>query len=321
MEFIDCYFNSQCYKSILEDIRSASYVSGYLFYSLDSESNWQFIHNVARLFLCENNGCKVCPNCIKVQEGTHPDIVEFPKGQSLSVDDAKQVIAESIKKPMICGTKIIIINDIDNSSEEAQNKLLKTLEEPPKNVIFLVSTTNLDKVLPTIKSRLVKKQVESLSKTEIENIFHSMRLNDHYTLALEQGCGYIGKTRNILSNNNFLKIYTLCKNIVCELKNTSNIIDYMPQKMDKQTFNLMLENLSNMYRDILIIKLNEKTLITNINLLTYLEQVKDEYSIQALKKILYNIDDANKKQFSNVSLSLILQTLLIKNLEVKFLCK
>ncbi len=296
-------------------------VSGYLFYGNDSESNWQFIHNVARFVMCDKNGCKTCPDCIKVVEGTHPDIVEFPKGKSLSVEDSKQITLEAIKKPMIANKKIIVINDIDNSSEEAQNKLLKTLEEPPQNVIFLVSTTNLNKVLPTVISRLVKKQVEPLKKEEIEKLFEKNRLNDHFTLAMELGGGYIGKTRNILQNDNFLKIYTLCQNIVCSLKSTAGIIDYLPQKMDKDTFNIILENLSNMYRDVLMLKLGRRELVLNTNLVAKFEQVKDEYSILALQNIIYNIDDANKRQFSNVAMGLVLQTLLIKNLEVKYLCK
>ena len=321
MEFLDCYNSNSVYMGIMQEKKLGKLVSGYLFYGNDSESNWQFIHNVARFIMCNDNGCKVCPDCIKAKEGTHPDIVEFPKGKSLSVEDSKQITLEAIKKPMIANKKILIINDINNSSEEAQNKLLKTLEEPPQNVIFLVSTTNLNKVLPTVISRLVKKQVEPLKKEEIEKLFEKNRLNDHFTLAMELGGGYIGKTRNILQNDNFLKTYSLCQNIVCSLKNTANMIDYIPQKLDKDTFNIILENLSNMYRDVLMLKLGQRELVLNTNLISKFEQVKDEYSILSLQNIIYNIDDANKRQFSNVAISLILQTLLIKDLEVKFLCK
>lgn len=321
MEFIDCFNDSALLCEILKEKKSNRLVSGYLFYSQDSETNWQFVHNLSMGIMCKNNGCKICPDCIKVKENTHPDILEYPTKKSLAVSDSKDIAEQVIKKTMISDQKIIIINDIDNSSEEAQNKLLKTLEEPPYNVIFLVTTTNLDKVLPTVRSRLVKKQVQPINYDIIKNIFIRDRHNDHFDLAIKRGKGFIGKTRSILQNKNFLNYYELCKNIIFNLKNTSNIIQYMPQKLDKDCFNFILENLSVMYNDILLIKLNQQNLIENDTLLSYFEIIKDEYSIVALQKILQNINDANQKQFSNVGLPIILQTMLIKNLEVKYLCK
>ena len=321
MEFIDCFDNYALLNEILKEKKSNKLVSGYLFYCPDSETNWQFVHSLARGLMCKNDDCKVCPDCIKVKENTHPDVLEYPIQKRLLVTDSEDISEQVIKKPMLCDKKIIIINDIDNSSEEAQNKLLKTLEEPPYNVIFLVTTTNLEKVLPTVKSRLVKKQVQSLGNDIIKNIFIRDRHSDHFDLAIKKGKGFIGKTRSILQNKNFLAQYELCENIVCNLKNTSNIIKYMPQKLDKDCFSFILENLSVMYNDILLIKLNQQNLVENDNLLSKFEIVKDEYSIVALQKILQNINDANKKQFSNVALPIILQTMLIKNLEVKYLCK
>ena len=321
MEIIDCFQNNKIIEQIVKDRDSQYLRAGYLFFGKDSETNWQFVHNLARGLMCPFGGCKNCPDCIKVKENTHPDILEYPKDKSLAVSDSKSILENSIKKPMIANKKIIIINNIDVSSEEAQNKLLKTLEEPPKDVIFLATAQNLDKVLPTIQSRLVKKQVLPLEKDVIEKIFESERGNQNYSLAIQNGAGYIGKTRNILQNKNFLENYMLCKNIVLNLKSTANILEYIPPKLDKGSFCLILENLNVFYRDILMLKLGQENLVEDVYQKNELNSVKDEYSITALKNILKNLDDANKKQFSNVGVNIILQTLLTKNLEVKFLCK
>jgi DNA polymerase III subunit delta' len=321
MEIIDCFENDKIIEQIVKEKNSQFMCAGYLFFGKDSETNWQFVHNLVLGLMCPFGGCKTCPDCIKVKEGTHPDILEYPQGKSLATSDSKSILENAIKKPMIANKKIIIINNIDISSEEAQNKLLKTLEEPPKDVIFLATAQNLDKVLPTIQSRLVKKQVLSLKKDKIEKIFESERENPNFSLAIQNGAGYIGKTRNILQNKDFLQNYMLCKDIVQNLKSTANILEYIPPKLDKESFCLILENLSVFYRDILMLKLGQENLVEDVYQKETFIGIKNEYSITALKKILENINDANKKQFSNVGVNIILQTLLTKNLEVKFLCK
>lgn len=321
MDLIEQFITNNHIKKILQDKTNHKALSGYLFYSVDSETNRQFIKALAMGILCENNGCLNCPNCIKVKEGTHPDFIEFPKAKSFSVQDAKEIIEQANIKPMVCDAKVIVIHNIDNSSQEAQNKLLKTLEEPPKNVYFLVSATSLSNVLPTIKSRLVKTELGQFTKLQIEDIFKEHKTNPSYNLALMNGNGYIGKTLSILQNSKYLELYNLCKSIVCDLKNSSNVINFLPQKLEKQDFAIILENLSAMYRDILMLKQNQEKLVQNTLIFDNLNKIKEEFSTKALILILKKIDNANRKQFANVSVNLILQALLVNILEVKFLCK
>ena len=321
MNLFKYFLKDEHIKQIIQDKINHLASSGYLFYSPDKETNNHYLKTLAMSMLCENNGCLNCTDCLKVQENSHPDLLEFPKGKSLNVQDAKDIVLEASKKPMICSCKIIVIHNIDNSSEEAQNKLLKTIEEPPKNVYFLVSASSLNNVLPTIKSRLVKIEINPFSKKEIDQIFCDYTTNDNYDLAVQKGQGYIGKTLSVLQDDNFLEVYNLCKNIVCELKSSGEVIKYVPQKLDKEYFYNLLENLSSMYRDLLMINSGQDCLIDNILIKNSLVAVKSEFSVNALLNILKKIDLANKKQFANVSLGLILQTLLVNILEVKFLCK
>ena len=321
MNLFRYFLDDKQINQIIQDKTNHLASSGYLFYSSDKETNSQYLKTLALGLLCENSGCLKCANCLKVQENSHPDFLEFPKGKSLNVQDAKDIVLEASKKPMLCDCKIIVINNIDNSSDEAQNKLLKTIEEPPKNVYFLVSASSLNNVLPTIKSRLVKIEINPFLKEKIEQIFDDYKTNPNYDLAIQKGEGYIGRTLNILQNDRFLELYNLSKSIVCELKSSSEVIKYIPQKIDRECFGNILENLSSMYRDLLMLNCNQEALIDNEILKSSLNAIKSEFSINALLKIIKKIDQANQKQFANVSLGLILQTLLVNILEVKFLCK
>ena len=137
MDLLNIFSKEENVTNILHDKSNGNVSCGYLFYSPDNVTNSFVLKCLARGLLCENNGCGVCPDCLKAQQEVHPDILEFPKEKSLAVNDVKEIIEQANVKPMICSQKVIIINDISVSSEEAQNKLLKTLEEPPKNVYFL----------------------------------------------------------------------------------------------------------------------------------------------------------------------------------------
>ena len=213
------------------------------------------------------------------------------------------------------------MNNFDVSSPESQNKLLKTLEEPPKNVIFLASASNMNNVLATIKSRLVKIEISPFDKKEIEQIFAEYKSRPEFELAVQNGNGYIGITKNILFDTKYLENYTICGQMITKLKSSAQVVDFIDKKLDRQNLTEILQNLQNMYRDIMVIKSKKYDFVLNQNMLDELEFVADEYSLKALTKIIKNINEANKKLVSNVSPSLVMESLLIKNLEVKFLCK
>lgn len=320
MDFLKFFINKPIIKNILQDKKSGLR-SGYLFFSPDEKTNDCVLKCLATVLLCKNDGCFNCPDCVKVKEGTHPDLISYPVGNSFNVQDAKNIVIEATKKPMLCDIKIILINNIDNSSEEAQNKLLKTLEEPPKNVIFLVSTKNMDRVLPTVRSRLLKREIAPFDYQGLSQIFEEYNQKADFELALKHGNGYIGKTLDILCDDTFLDNYNLCKDIVTKLKSSNEVVNFLNYKLDKKNFKNILENLQSMYRDIMLIKANKWDIIINKNICENLKSVENEFSFDALVKIIQKINDANNKQFSNVSLTLIFESLLVGILEVKYLCR
>ena len=145
--------------------------------------------------------------------------------------------------------------------------------------------------------------------------------SENLDLAISLGGGFIGKTLDILSNSDYITEYELAQNIVFNLKTSGDVIKFVPQKIDKNQFNLLLENLSYLFRDILMIKQKQEKLVKNLQILSKLSQIEGNFSSKAIIEIIKIIDNANLKQNSNVSLSLILETLFTKILEVKFLCK
>ena len=130
--------------------------------------------SLARLFAkalnCEEglgHQCGHCSNCLSVAEGTHPDVIEVDAASNNGVDQVRELIEGVRYSPLKGRYKVYIIDEVHMMSTGAFNALLKTIEEPPENVIFILCTTEPFKVLPTILSRCQRFDFSKLSETEM----------------------------------------------------------------------------------------------------------------------------------------------------------
>lgn len=132
--------------------------------------------SIAKLFAkavnCTNKdsiACGQCENCLATQNNNHPDIVEIDAASNNGVDEIRSLI-ERVKYSPISGRfKVYIIDEVHMLSQGAFNALLKTLEEPPKHVIFVLATTEIHKVLPTIISRCQRFDFTRIPNDAIKN--------------------------------------------------------------------------------------------------------------------------------------------------------
>lgn len=118
----------------------------------------------------ENNipvSCEKCDNCLSLQNGSHPDVIEFDAASNTGIDDIKIMLEGISYAPAIGKYRIFIIDEVHMLSTKAFNSLLKTLEEPPQNVVFIFATTEIQKVPITILSRCQKFVLAPLSLADM----------------------------------------------------------------------------------------------------------------------------------------------------------
>ena len=132
--------------------------------------------SMARLFAkaldCEEgvgHQCNKCENCVAISEGSHPDVIEIDAASNNGVDQVRDLIDKIKYAPIKGRYKVYIIDEVHMMSTGAFNALLKTLEEPPENVVFILCTTEPHKVLPTIVSRCQRFDFAKLTDEEIES--------------------------------------------------------------------------------------------------------------------------------------------------------
>ena len=125
----------------------------------------------AKMLNCEdesNKPCGKCIDCKMVQNGSHPDIIEIDAASNNGVDEVRNLIDKVKYAPMQGKYKVYIIDEVHMMTTGAFNALLKTIEEPPAHVVFILATTEPNKVIPTIISRCQRFDFNKVSQKDIE---------------------------------------------------------------------------------------------------------------------------------------------------------
>lgn len=155
----------------------------YLFSGLRGSGKTSTARIFARALICEqgptSNPCGVCEHCIMAKEGRHMDIIEMDAASSRKIDDIRDLIEHTKYKPAAGKYKIFIIDEVHMLTKEAFNALLKTLEEPPSYVKFILATTDPLKLPATILSRTQHFRFKRISNINIvHHLQHILQLED-----------------------------------------------------------------------------------------------------------------------------------------------
>lgn len=159
-------------QSIKNAVRENKVGHAYLFCGPRGTGKTTMARILAKAVNCEHPEiapCNKCENCIAANNGTHPDIIEINAANETHVEDIRDLIDRSQLAPMQGKHKVYIIDEVHQLSSAASSALLKTLEEPPENVIFILATTDPQKLLPTIISRCQRFDFTSLRKDQIHD--------------------------------------------------------------------------------------------------------------------------------------------------------
>lgn len=316
------YLNSQTHKIISLDKMRGMLSHAYMLECPDQFILEEFSIRIAKEIYCLNNDtpCNLCNNCMKVEHGNMVDLKIYPKdNKGIVVDDINEIVNDAYIRPIDSQFKVFILKNFDNATTQAQNKLLKTLEEPPVNVIFILTCANSNAVLQTICSR-VKTISESLLDIPTSTKYlESLKVKDASSVASISG-GNISVAMKIAGKGDAEKIVGLALDTLLNLRSSADVLKYSSAILAlKKDLPLFIDTIISILRDIAVCR--QPQLINFKNNMKEITALSTIYLGSALVEISEYLTEIYNKLDFNCNPTGIVDEMLLKILEVKFLCQ
>ena len=261
--------NKEILKKAIE-INKTSH--SYIFCGTEGIGKKLIAKELAKKILClkeKENGCD-CKSCIEFDSDNNPDfqLIESVDGK-IKIEQIRQMQRKVAEKPIISNNKVYIINNADTMTTEAQNCLLKTLEEPPEYITIILICTNEGNLLSTIKSRCTRMQFEPIKDEELKEYIKTKLPDEQISpQIIELAQGSIGKAIKL---NERKDIYENIENILLSMQNR-DLIDIVQMSeviyKSKEEIKSILE-----YINVLLMKLSKQN-IKYINCVQIVEETK-----------------------------------------------
>lgn len=249
------------------------------------------------------------------------DIIHYyPSKASFGVDDVRNIIEEVGKRPYEGDKKVIIIHEASKLTTQAQNALLKTIEEPPNGVYILILSESLETMLDTIKSRCQIYRLTPLSKEEMMEYIKSLdELNEDRRLAaLAYGNGVPGRANRFLTDDKLAELRGILVDLLKDINDSKNIIlkyedRFLRFKDEKDE---ILNILAIFIRDVMIYKESEnKEIIINVDKISEISDLASMLSYKKLNSMLNYIHETRLNLMNNTNYSMTMSIMLMGFLE------
>ncbi len=280
----------------------------YLFYGPEGVGKSSFALEVAKAYNCESDvrPCGECPTCKKMDKLIHPDLIilypskpsnlrelaieqgrlkplEFDPTKNITIDQIRELQDELTKAPFMAKKRFVIFLYGENLTIEAQNSLLKTLEEPPDNTVFIMVSSNIGKILPTIRSRSRLIKFSSLRFEEFKD--YPFSTTYPITLLYRLSDGSIGRAKKLLETD-FLPIRIDILNALSENDPYKFLDVIKPRIITRENAQDFIKIYLTLTRDLLLAHSGSENLVANVDLKTLIKATSKRLSYRKIEKLI-----------------------------------
>ncbi len=279
-------------------------------------------HQLAMSILCDavsGDACGVCRNCLKMNHDNHPDFLMIePDGTQIKNAQIEKFQEFIHIKPYDGHYKVIVIKEADKMNASSQNRILKTLEEPPTYIIVILLTTNSDTLLPTVLSRCQIIKLNGIHESLILNY-----IKEHYQTSDEViaklADGSIGRAIEYISSDHFKQIQDHTEVILSSInaKEKAKLLEQLSYlSAEKENIQKILDYMILWYRDIMLFKqAKAKHLLIHSGSLDFIKKLSRNLSLRKIIQNIEVIESTKKKLKQHGHFDLTIEVMLIKLLE------
>lgn len=322
-QFKDIVGHEQIIEHLKNSVKMEKVSHAYILDGPPKSGKMMLAEAFAMLLQCEHGGeepCMECHSCRQASGRNQPDIVyvSHEKPNTISVDDIRTQLNQDIAiRPYSSKYKIYIVDEAEKMNQQAQNALLKTIEEPPAYAVVLLLTTNADAFLPTILSRCVTLRLKAVPDEQIKQyLMRQYQIPDYQAqVCTAFAQGNVGKAVQLASSDHFKEVKASALQLLKRIQDielyemTAAVKQIGEYKLEiNDYFDLMMV----WYRDVLLYKATK-----DVNDLIFKDEVYDiqrqaeRSSYSGIQTILKALQKAQMRLNANVNFDLVIELLLL----------
>ena len=313
--------SSSAYKIISQDKRAGRLSHAYLVVCSDQKYLDDYLKILAKLIMCQDmEPCENCRACKLIEQNAFVDCTFYPKnGESVVVEDVNSLIEASYIKPLESDKRLFVISKGQTMNLSSQNKLLKTLEEPPKNVHILIGATTEFAMLPTVKSRVKRLDINPFSSQKLfECLKEDCKDLDRLRFAISCSDNTLGQASALYLDETLKSTMELVLDILINMSSSSEVLEFSNKIVkSKLDISQIISVLELFLRDLLLLKLQSEDLVQNKQVVSQLSCAKG-FNQGAIVYILDKITQAKIRKKFNANPTMLIEWLLFTILEGKF---
>ncbi|MBO7369095.1 MAG: hypothetical protein J6U25_02280 [Clostridia bacterium] len=308
----ELFRQSAAYKILSADKKAGRLSHAYIISSEDGDMLGYYLTEAAKMLVCGHidGYCDSCRACRLIEKRCHVDVTFYPKDKKLTVADIDELIAQSIVRPLEADKRVFIVERLETLNQN-QNKLLKTLEEPPKNVFILIGTQKESAILPTIKSRARKISIPVYTVDELLELTKN-EFPDRKRAAISAliSGGRAGKMKIAYESDEVLELFNTAASFLEEAKSAKDLPLWYGRfsAFDAQETIAVFKVLIN---EVLRIKCGNKSIIDDKRLIA----AESAYPMGALVAICERLSVLEKGAYFNANKAMLFDSVLFALLE------
>lgn len=311
-------------NSLIKNIQHDRIAHAYVFCGPEGAGKKTTARIFANILLCEkrdvsSKSCGNCMSCRMFEDRSNPDYHEIvAKGSTIGIDDIRHVRNDIIIKPLYSNKKVYLIIDAHDMTTQAQNSLLKTLEEPPDYAVFILTTSNYSALIETIRSRVLKYIFKKNTYTEIYRLLETETdiNNKDMDFIVSYADGVIGTALKLTHSEEFSQIRDKTFEILSNtaksgLKYIFDVYGFFDG--NRENIDMILDIMVMFYRDMLVVKKspNENILI-NTDKKDIIFSNASCFSTQKIIQSIEIIELTRKSIKQNANFQLSIEVMLMK---------